>query len=130
MEMFGFRAVGSVFLIRLGYILAGATLAYAANCLLFPFSRALATRQLWKKYKSITELLTRVCHSEDADPQLYYSLVIQAYLLEEKLTKNAHLEEWAQLPLLLAQCREQVRLAHRDRAERVGAPVFEGGHLR
>lgn len=130
MEMFGFRAVGSVFLIRLGYILAGATLAYAANCLLFPFSRALATRQLWKKYKSITELLTRVCHSEDADPQLYYSLVIQAYLLEEKLTKNAHLEEWAQLPLLLAQCREQVRLAHRDRAERAGAPVFEGGHLR
>ena len=112
MELFGFRAVGGIFLIRLGYILAGIALAYAANCLLLPFTRALATRQLWKKYQSTTKLLTRVCHLGETDPQLYYSLVIQAYLLEEKLLGNARQEEWTQFPRLLAQCRDQVRMAH------------------
>ena len=110
--------------------MAGIAAAYVINCLLFPYTRAMATRQLMKKYKGITELLTKVCHSEHVDTQLYYNLVIQAHLQEEKLTSNAHLEEWGELPALLAEYRAKVRQAHRGRIpERADAPVFESGHL-
>ncbi|WP_442876702.1 FUSC family protein [Eisenbergiella porci] len=130
MSAFDFQAVGNIFLIRIGYIVAGIAVAYVINCLLFPYTRAMATRQLMKKYKGITELLTKVCHSEHVDTQLYYNLVIQAHLQEEKLTSNAHLEEWGELPALLAEYRAKVRQAHRGRIpERADAPVFESGHL-
>ena len=130
MEMFGLPAVGTVFMIRLGYIAVGAVAAFAVNCLVFPYKRAKATRQLWEKYKSVTELLTRVCHADQADPQLYYNLVIQAYLQEEKLTQNADLEEWDEFPKLLECYREQVRRAHRTWiAGRTDAPLFDSGHL-
>ncbi|MCC8024621.1 MAG: FUSC family protein [Clostridium sp.] len=130
MSAFGFRAVSGVFLIRLGYILAGAVIAYAANCLILPFNRAKATRQLWKKYKAFTDLLTNLCHSASVDSQLYYNLVIQAHMQEEKLVQNASLEQWEDFPRLLKQCRSQVRNAHRSLiAERIDAPVFESEHL-
>ncbi len=130
MEAFGLPAVSGIFAIRLGYIAAGVLAGYAANCLIFPYRRAEATRQLWEKYQSVTELLTRVCHMENPDPQLYYHLVIQAYLQEEKLSQNAALEEWEEFPALLGQCRERVREAHRSRiAGRVDAPLFDAGHL-
>lgn len=131
MNALDFPSVGSIFLIRLGYILAGVLAGYVINCLIYPYSRAKATSQLWKKYKNVTELLTKVCHWEQADPQLYYNLVIQAHLQEEKLCQNAHLEEWSEFPELLSKCREQVRNAHRTLiAGRSDAPVFEAGHLR
>lgn len=130
MTAFGLPAVGGVFLIRLGYILAGAAIAYVANCVVFPFQRAMATRLLWKKYRSVTELLARVSHADHLDAQLYYNLVIQAHLQESKLIQNAHLEQWEEFPELLKKCREQVRSAHRTLiAERVDAPVFETEHL-
>lgn len=130
MNAFGLQAVGGVFLIRLCYILAGATAAYVVNCLIFPFNRAKATRQLWDKYKTITELLAKLCHTEQIDSQLYYNLVIQAHLLEEKLNQNALLERWTGFPELMAQCRKQVRNAHRTFiAERADAPVYETEHL-
>ena len=130
MNGFGFQGAGSVFLIRFGYILAGVAAGYLINCLILPYSRARATEQLWKKYKTITELLTRISHSARPDPQLYYHLIIQAHLLEDKLTQNAFLEKWKELPGLLLQCREQVRQAHRTWiAERTDAPVFEPEHL-
>ncbi|MGI6070180.1 MAG: FUSC family protein [Blautia sp.] len=130
MTAFGTGAVSSMFLIRLCYILAGAAIAYLFNCLVLPYSRARATRQLWKKYKSITELLTAVCREEQPDTQLYYSLVLQAHMIEEKLSKNAVLEDWKELPGLLETCRSQVRLAHRRHiAERKDAVIFETGHL-
>ena len=130
MGSFGFQAVGSMFLIRLGYILAGAAAAYILNCIILPYSRAKATRQLWKKYKSVTELLDKICRSESMDSQLYYHLVIQAYLLEEKLSQNADLEKWKEFPGLLTIYQEKIRKAHRKLiAGRTNAPVFEGGHL-
>lgn len=130
MGSFGIKAVGGMFLVRLGYILAGAAAGYIANCILFPYNRAKATRQLWKKYKSVTELLDKICLSGSMDSQLYYHLVIQAYLLEEKLSQNADLEQWKEFPRLLTIYQEKIRKAHRKLiAGRANAPVFEGGHL-
>ncbi len=51
MDAFGFQAVGSIFLIRLGYILAGAAAGYILNCLITPYRRDKATRQLFQKYR-------------------------------------------------------------------------------
>ncbi|QBE99891.1 hypothetical protein PMF13cell1_05485 [Blautia producta] len=130
MGSFGFQAVGGMFLVRLGYIFVGAAAGYIANCILFPYNRAKATRQLWKKYKSVTELLDKICLSDSMDSQLYYHLVIQAYLLEEKLSQNADLEQWEEFPGLLITYQEKIRKAHRKLiAGRANAPVFEGGHL-
>lgn len=131
MEAFGLSAVGSIFIIRMGYVLAGATVGYLANCLLFPYSRAKATRQLWKRFKDTTDLLADVCSRGLPDPQLYYHLVIQAHLLEEKLSHNAILEKWEDFPGLMSEYREKIRLAHRRIiAGRADAPAFEPGHLR
>lgn len=130
MNAFGLQAVGGVFLIRLSYILAGAATAYVINCHILPFDRAKATRQLWDKYKAVTELLAKICHTDHIDSQLYYNLVIQVHLLEEKLNQNALLEQWTGFPELMARCREQVRNAHRTFiAERADAPVYETEHL-
>lgn len=130
MNAFGLQDVGGIFLIRLGYILAGAAIGYAANCLFIPYRRARATAQLLQKYRSVTKLLTQACQADHVDTQLYYNLVIQAHLQEEKLAHNAGLEKWNRFPEILAQCREQVRQAHRSRIEeRADAPVFEPGHL-
>ena len=61
---------------------------------------------------------------------MYYHLVIQAYLLEEKLSQNADLEQWEEFPGLLIMYQEKIRKAHRKLiAGRANAPVFEGGHL-
>ena len=130
MNAFGFQAVGGIFLIRLGYILAGAAIGYIINCLLFPYHRAKATSQLWEKYKAITELLTKVCRADQIDPQLYYHLVIQAHMQEEKLIQNASLEKWKEFPAYLAKYQEELRIAHRKLiAERADAPPFESGHV-
>lgn len=88
MDAFGLQAVGHIFLIRLGYILVGIAAAFAANCLLFPYTRKMATTHLWKKYKTSSDLLAEISRTGQADSQLYYHLVIQAYLMEEKLAQN------------------------------------------
>lgn len=129
MGAYGFHDVGSVFLIRLGYIAAGAMLGYILNCLVLPYNRAKATRRLFGKYRAVTGLLSKVCHSPKADAQLYYNLVIQAHLQEETLARNARLEEWSGFPHILSKCREQVRKAHCTRIdERENALVFEPEH--
>ncbi len=109
MEAFGLSAVGGMFLIRIGYILAGAAVGYLANCLIFPYSRANATRQLWKRFKDTADLLSNVCGAGTADPQLYYHLVIQVHLLEEKLCHNANLEKWEDFPRLLSEYTAQAK---------------------
>lgn len=130
LNAYGFSGVGSIFLIRLTYIIAGVIAGYLFNCVLFPYRRERATLQLWKKYKGITDLLTRVCRADHVDPQLYYHLVIQAHLQEEKLTQNASLDQWKEFPRYLEECQEQIRRAHRRLiAERKDAPVFEPEHL-
>lgn len=130
MTAFGLPAVGHIFLIRLGYILAGIAAAFAVNCLLLPYTRKMATRHLWKKYRTVTELLADICRTDEADTQLYYHLVIQAYMMEEKLAQNAELEEWSGFPGLLKECREKVYQAHRTlAAKQHDAPAFEPGHL-
>lgn len=88
MDAFGVQAVGHIFLIRLGYIVAGVAVAFAVNCLLLPYTRKMATGHLWKKYKTSSKLLAEISRTSQRDPQLYYHLVIQAYLLEEKLAQN------------------------------------------
>jgi hypothetical protein len=55
------------------------------------------------------------------DPQIYSHLVVQTYMLEEKLAQSADLEQWAEFPSLLSQCRERIRMAHRMR--RTGIPI-------
>lgn len=130
MEAFGFQAVGSIFIIRVGYVLAGAMAGYIINCLFLPYTREKATGHLWEKYRKTTDLLANICIADQVDTQLYYSLVIQAYLLEEKLTQNAHLEEWTDFPVLLSKCQIQVFKAHRKLiAERADAPVFDASVL-
>lgn len=114
--------VGSVFLVRMGYICIGAAIAYLVNCVLFPFHRSRATHQLVQKYSATTELLTQICHAGEVDPQLYYNLVIQAHLLEEKLAQNAAAGGWeSSVSALLADCRHKVRQAHRQSG---GAPIL------
>ena len=123
---FGWQPVGQLMLIRLGYILLGIGIALVANCLLFPFRRKRATRDLWRKYQSTTELLTRICRSDGADAQLYYSLVIQAHLLEDKLAQNAKELKWDGAQEMLARCRQAVRQAHRERTALAHAGVASG----
>ena len=77
--------------------------------------RRLATEQLWNKYAAATKLLTQICRQEDTDTQLYYSLIIQSHLLEEKLAKNADDEKWEKLKNMLPKCRQRVRNAHRKK---------------
>lgn len=98
MSAFGFQAVGTVFLIRLFYVLLGIGIGYAVNCLIFPYRRAKAAEELLKKYRSCRALLADICHSRQMDSQLYYHLIIQAHLQEEALMKNGTLKEWPQLP--------------------------------
>lgn len=120
---FGWGPVGSILLIRLGYIIAGIALALLVNCLVFPFKRKRATAQLWEKYVSTTQLLTKLCQADIIDPQLYYSLVIQAHLQEDKLCQNAKELHWEGAKKLLEQCRKAVRLAHRTRPYDTNAPT-------
>lgn len=118
---YGWGPVGAMFLIRLGYICAGIVIALAANCLIAPFRRRTASQQLWNKYTAGTELLTRICQREDTDPQLYYSLIVQCHLAEEKLKENAASANWDGMQALLETCRARVRSAHQLRgpAEKV-----------
>lgn len=90
LNSFGFHAVSSIFLIRLGYILIGILAAYLVNVLFFPYTRSMATKQLFNKHQSITRHLKKLYQSDKMDYQLYYHLVIQAYLVEEKLIENTH----------------------------------------
>lgn len=130
MSSFGLQAVGHVALIRLLYIMAGIAIGYVVNCLIWPFSRKKATRQLWEKYQSVSELLSNICHGSIVDSQLYYHLVILAHLLEEKLTQNAALEQWESFPIMLGKHQELICQAHRTFiASRADAPAFDGGHL-
>lgn len=85
---FTFPEVGSVFLIRAGYILLGAAIAYVSNCLILPYSRRKAEEHLWKKYKAVTEYLSQKGHDKKIDDQLYYNLVIRSYLMESKLSQG------------------------------------------
>lgn len=112
---FSLGEVGNMFLIRISYILLGAALAWFFNCVFFPFKRSTATQLLLKKYTSTTELLSQVCRSEQPDPQLYYHLVIQAHLQEDKLSQNAAAGGWAgDMEQALSTCRQAVRHAHRQ----------------
>lgn len=108
MEAFRFPDIAGIFVIRLGYILAGAAAAWLVNCLIFPYSRARATRQLWTKYKTITEHLVKTGNPATGDPQLYYNLLIRSCMIEDKLLQNGELEKWEELPRLLGQYRKQL----------------------
>jgi uncharacterized membrane protein YccC len=112
MNTFGFSEVGQVFLIRIGLICVGAVIAVLANCVLFPYKRETATRHLLKKYIETTRLLSEVCTAEEVDTQLYYYLVIEAHLQEEKLMQNRE-ESDSEMEDILEQCRRKVRRAHR-----------------
>lgn len=118
MSAFDWQSVGGVLLIRLGYILLGIVVAVLANCVLFPFKRKKATVQLWKKYINTTKLLAKICRREDTDSQLYYNLMIQAHLQEDKLSKNAKDLNWEGAKDMIAQCRQAVRMSHRARTRR------------
>lgn len=117
LNVFGMNGVGSVFLVRLGYICAGILVAYVVNCFIFPFKKKTAARILWKKYENIIELLTAICRvpDEEMDAQLYYELVIQSHLIEERLRENAYAENWEGAKELLEKYRNVVRNAHHKR---------------
>ena len=102
-------------MIRIGYVAVGILLAWIANCVVLPYRRKNASAQLWKKYGEACGLLVRVCRQENADKQLYYSLVIQVHLMEEKLCQNSKTAGWDGMQELLSHYRRQVREAHRGR---------------
>lgn len=113
MGSFGWAPVGYMTLIRLGYVALGILIALLGNLVFFPFKRSTATRQLAQKYIRATDLLLKVCKDPDIDLQLYYGLVIQAHLLEDKLLQNARELGWDGASDLLEKCRNAVRMAHR-----------------
>lgn len=117
MGAFGWGPVGTVLLVRLGYVLLGILVALLFNLVFFPFRRNRATRRLVQKYRSTSMLLSEVCRHPDTDAQLYYGLVVQAYLQEDKLCENARELNWDGAKELLEECREKVRMAHRDRMD-------------
>lgn len=109
---FGLTAIGSVFLVRLGYICLGIAVAYLCNCVLFPYKRRMATQSLWDKHLATAETLIEVCHGEKPDLQLYFSLLIQAYLQEEKLCTMINFQKEQEGEQLFQQCQEKIRSAH------------------
>lgn len=113
MNAFGWGAVGYMSLVRLGYILLGVAIAVLCNRVFLPYRRSTATHQLFDKYVSTTRLLTEICQQPDSDPQLYYGLVIQAHLQEDKLRRNARDLNWNGAGEVLETCRAAVRSAHR-----------------
>lgn len=115
-ESFGWAQVGGIVVVRLAYIVAGVLVAVLANRVLFPFWRRKATEQLLTKYAETSALLARVCGEKDADTQLYYSLVIQVHLMEERLLQNSACAGWDGMEEILERCRGQVRRAHRSPA--------------
>lgn len=107
-EFFRFPDIAGIFVIRLGYILAGAAVAWLVNCLIFPYSRAKATGQLWTKYKTITAHLVKTEEPAAGDLQFYYNMLIRSCMIEDKLLQNGELEKWEELPRLLSQYRKQL----------------------
>ena len=91
---------------RIGYVAVGILLAWIANCVVLPYRRKNASAQLWKKYGEACGLLVRVCRQENADKQLYYSLVIQVHLMEEKLcpVSYTHLDVYKRQRFRPARC--------------------------
>lgn len=120
MNAFGWAPVGRMLLIRLAYVLAGIVIAYAANCLLFPYHRSTATETLLKKYDFASKLLSKICRQGVTDTQFYYHLVIQSQLIEEKLYQNTSGEERELLHDKISECRALVRAAHRSYPQREG----------
>lgn len=115
LSSFGWGQVGGIIMIRIGYVAVGILLAWIANCVVLPYRRKNASAQLWKKYGEACGLLVKVCRQENADKQLYYSLVIQVHLMEEKLCQNSKAAGWDGMQELLSHYRRQVREAHRGR---------------
>lgn len=113
---FGWGGVGEIVAVRLIYICIGILIALVANCLIFPYKRRRATKQLWEKYNAIVAALTRICSEKKIDTQLYYNLVIQAHLQEGKLSQNACDEGIEGMGMAIEKCRQAVRAAHRKRA--------------
>lgn len=106
---YGFGSVAFVFLIRLCYICLGILLAHLFNCVLFPYKRRMATYSLWKKYLATTAAIKRLCCSERNDPQLYFSLIIQAYLQEEKLWAENNFDQNEEGRARLLRCQATIR---------------------
>lgn len=91
---FTFTDITQIAMIRIVYIVIGIVIAYLFNCVLFPYSRKKATAQLCDKYAQTTDLLSDLTAHENSDSQLYYGLMIQVHLLEEKIIQNALAEDW------------------------------------
>ena len=117
LNAFGWKPVGYMLLVRLGYVILGIAVALIANKVVFPYNRRRATYSLAQKYRKTTSLLSAVCRKPDADTQLYYGLVIQAYLQEDKLKQNARELKWQGAKELLDECRSAVLAAHRNRMD-------------
>lgn len=116
MNAFEFNEIGSILIIRIGYICLGIIIAYIFNCVIFPFKRNIATKLLWKRYIKTISLLSKTCHQDDVDTQMYYNLVIQSHMIEEKLSQNAYEEGFEEVHDMFEKYRNKVRNAHRKKA--------------
>lgn len=94
LSYFTLADITQIALIRILYIVIGIVIAWLFNCVLFPYSRKKATAQLCEKYAQTTDLLSDLNTRENNDSQLYYGLMIQVHLLEEKIIQNAKAEGW------------------------------------
>ncbi|MCD2493028.1 FUSC family protein [Lacrimispora sp. NSJ-141] len=125
MSSFSFADVGGMVLVRLCYIILGALIAYGANCLICPYSREKATVQLLKKYTETAELIKKLCRQGICDIQMYYDLVMNVHMQEEKLRRNAQISGWKEMDVLLERIRSQVRQEHRRYADRPALQTAE-----
>lgn len=91
---FTLNDITQIAMIRISYIIIGIVIAWLFNCILFPYSRKKATAKLCEKYAQTTDLLSDLTMRENSDSQLYYGLMIQVHLLEEKIVQNALAEDW------------------------------------
>lgn len=114
--IFGWSDIGIMSLIRLCYIGLGIGIAFIGNLFIFPFWRKTATNQLLQKYSSTVDMLTKMCKEKNIDSQLYYNLIIQAHLQEDKLYQNAEVEGWREMEHTLIQYRQKIREVHRKYA--------------
>lgn len=113
MGLFSWNDIGMMSFIRLCYVGIGVSIVLVGNLFIFPFWRKTATNQLLEKYSSTVDILTKMCKEKNIDSQLYYNLVIQAHLQEDKLYQNAEVEDWKEMEHILIQYRQKIREVHR-----------------
>ena len=104
--------VGTMYLLRIAYIVVGSLLALVLNVYCLPYRRAHATEHLQKRYAALSERIAALCAGGDTSSQCYYSAVVHLHLIEDKLRQNYQAAREDGLELFINRHRTQMRDAH------------------